>query len=279
MGAAEDFSSTGFRRLVVNATYWALGVESEITPTLNVDLVGEYHPSHFSFDGFIKGRKPGQAAFAEHCVGCHGANLHPTGKTADQLRQIVQNGYPASGMPGFKLAPSEMDELVAYLGSLSSGTKASELTQRRVVWGPPTSGDWLTYNGQMSANRYSELKDINTSNVADLKLKWIFPIPAYGLEVTPLEADGVIYTTGPNQVFALDATSGEQIWHYGRPKTAGLSGDASLGLIAAWPFLTMKCFLSLTTRTCWPWIVQRERLSGTKRLRMSRNIMAEPSLR
>jgi N utilization substance protein B len=60
----------------------------------------------------------------------------------------------------------------------------------------------------LSANRYSELKQIHRGNAGGLRLKWIFPIPYYGLEVTPLEAGGVMYVTGPNRVCALDARSG-----------------------------------------------------------------------
>jgi type 1 glutamine amidotransferase len=58
MGAAEDFVSEGVRRIIVNASYWALGMEQSISPNSDVRLVGEYHPSHFSFGGYIKGRKP-----------------------------------------------------------------------------------------------------------------------------------------------------------------------------------------------------------------------------
>lgn len=58
MGAAEDFESQGVRRMLVNAVYWALGMEKKISPQADVRLVGEYHPSHFSFDGYVKGRKP-----------------------------------------------------------------------------------------------------------------------------------------------------------------------------------------------------------------------------
>ena len=44
----------------------------------------------------------------------------------------------------------------------------------------------------------------------------------FGLEVTPLAADGVLYVTGPNQVFALDALTGSPLWHYSRPASIGL---------------------------------------------------------
>lgn len=58
MGAATDFENTGVRRMLVNATYWALGMEDQITDRLNIDLVGEFKPTKFGFGGFVKGVKP-----------------------------------------------------------------------------------------------------------------------------------------------------------------------------------------------------------------------------
>lgn len=58
MGAATDFVNTGVRRMLVNATYWSLGMEDQITDRLNIDLVGEFKPTKFGFGGFVKGVKP-----------------------------------------------------------------------------------------------------------------------------------------------------------------------------------------------------------------------------
>jgi hypothetical protein len=58
MGAATDLESEGLRRLLVNAVYWALGLEAIIPETADVRLVGEYKPTMYGFDGFIKGRTP-----------------------------------------------------------------------------------------------------------------------------------------------------------------------------------------------------------------------------
>jgi hypothetical protein len=58
MGAATDLESEGVRRLLVNAVYWALGMENHIPPKANVELVGEYKPSPFAFNGAKKGVKP-----------------------------------------------------------------------------------------------------------------------------------------------------------------------------------------------------------------------------
>ena len=58
MGAASDLNSEGFRRLLVNASYWAVGLEDEISENAKVDLVGEYNPTPFGNDKFTKGVKP-----------------------------------------------------------------------------------------------------------------------------------------------------------------------------------------------------------------------------
>jgi type 1 glutamine amidotransferase len=58
MGSAEDLLNEGFRRLLVNASYWALGMEKDIPPRADVALVGRYHPLAFGFGGFAKGLRP-----------------------------------------------------------------------------------------------------------------------------------------------------------------------------------------------------------------------------
>jgi hypothetical protein len=58
MGAAVDLESEGLRRLIVNACYWAVGLEKKIPAFANVDYVGEYKPSWFGFGKFTPGLKP-----------------------------------------------------------------------------------------------------------------------------------------------------------------------------------------------------------------------------
>lgn len=58
MGASQDLSSEGTRRLLVNACYWAVGLEAKIPDASKVDIVGTFAPSPFKFDGHIKGKKP-----------------------------------------------------------------------------------------------------------------------------------------------------------------------------------------------------------------------------
>jgi type 1 glutamine amidotransferase len=58
MGAATDLSNEGMRRLLVNACYWAVGLEDKIPEKSNVELVGEYKPTKFGFNGAAKGVRP-----------------------------------------------------------------------------------------------------------------------------------------------------------------------------------------------------------------------------
>lgn len=58
MGAATDLESEGVRRLLVNAAYWAVGLEERIPEKSNVELVGEYKPRQYGFNGAAQGTKP-----------------------------------------------------------------------------------------------------------------------------------------------------------------------------------------------------------------------------
>lgn len=58
MGAAIDLESEGLRRLLVNAAYWCVGMEDKIPAKAKVDLVGEYQPHKFGFNGYQKGVEP-----------------------------------------------------------------------------------------------------------------------------------------------------------------------------------------------------------------------------
>jgi len=58
MGSAQDLLNEPFRRLLVNATYWALKLEARIDPRSNVALVGTYEPLPFKFNGFQPGIRP-----------------------------------------------------------------------------------------------------------------------------------------------------------------------------------------------------------------------------
>jgi PQQ-dependent dehydrogenase (methanol/ethanol family) len=167
-----------------------------------------------------------------------------------------------SHMDRVNASDDELRDVMAFLSRLTGVTPGglSNVEGRTRVEGPlgsetgldfsrilkPRTGEWPTFHGNVSGNRYSELTQINRTNVSRLGVKWTFSIPLwsqflpdtpyyrenmryFGLETVPIVADGVMYVTGPNQVFALDPRTGHQIWHYSRPRTPDLVSDPSLG--------------------------------------------------
>ena len=173
-----------------------------------------------------------------------------------------------SPMPPVHASPEDLENLMAYLGGLTGAelrTNAlpSAATTNGVSFEDilhPSHGDWLTYNGDLSGNRYSPLAQINTENVNQLQLQWIYTVPLwkqfypdtsyyrenmqyFGLETTPLVVDGILYATGPQQAYALDARTGRQIWLYKRSRTSGIVGDAGLASNRGLAILGDKVFM------------------------------------
>jgi alcohol dehydrogenase (cytochrome c) len=88
--------------------------------------------------------------------------------------------------------------------------------------------NWPSYNGDYSGQRYSSLRDINTTNVSQLRAAWVFHAEnSSRLEVTPVVSNGVMYITAANNMFALDARTGRVLWKHERPISNGLIDDAA----------------------------------------------------
>ena len=58
MGASQDFANEGVRRLLVNACYWAVGLDDQIPEHSDVSIVGTFKPRTFHFGGFKPNVKP-----------------------------------------------------------------------------------------------------------------------------------------------------------------------------------------------------------------------------
>jgi alcohol dehydrogenase (cytochrome c) len=110
----------------------------------------------------------------------------------------------------------------AHQNSAELQVSTSELTAM------PPNANWLSYHGDYSGRRYTGLTQINTSNVAQLRAQWVFhSTNSNNLEATPVVVNGVMIMTSANDAFALDASTGREIWRYSRPVTEGLVDDAS----------------------------------------------------
>jgi glucose dehydrogenase len=94
---------------------------------------------------------------------------------------------------------------------------------------PQAGADWPMYNRDLAGTRYSPLTQINTRNVARLKLAWSYKL-APASEATPIVANGVMYIPAGNRIVALEPESGKEIWSY----TITDRGTTRRG-VAYWP--------------------------------------------
>ena len=155
-------------------------------------------------------------------------------------------------MPALNATAEQKRDLLAYLKTLSGqtfeGTPAADDAAKlhsqfeRIL--SPAMGEWPTYHGNLGGNRFTPLDQIGKENIGHLAVKWAFRVRgAENLESTPIVANGVMYVTTGNQCYALDASSGREIWHYKRPLTTGQIGDSAEGINRGVAILGDRVFL------------------------------------
>lgn len=117
----------------------------------------------------------------------------------------------------------------ALLAQAPQGVDPAMLAQR-----PTTS--WPTYHGDYTGDRHSPLTQINQENVHNLTLAWAFQTGQNGfLKSSPLMVDGILYFTVPDNVWAVDALTGRQVWHYTYHQNPGLHiGQRGVGMYKNW---------------------------------------------
>jgi len=192
-------------------------------------------------------RHAGAQLYRERCSGCHGADgsgLHgpplngPVYQRGDSdlaLYRILRDGIPDTSMP-----PADLDlvgrwQVIGHLRTLQvKGPAAPEdrpprpkihVDSARLRAAGTKSDEWLTYSGSLDGRRYSPLAQINASNVAQLRVRWIrqFSTTEPKVQATPLVVDGVMFVTEPpGGVVALDVRSGQALWSYRRKLPADL---------------------------------------------------------
>ena len=111
---------------------------------------------------------------------------------------------------------------------------------------------WPTYHGDYSGRRFSTIKQVNIGNVKALTLAWVYRLntsrtgaivggegtdtPPPGsppsIKSTPLMINGVLYFSVPDHVWALDARTGRENWHYAWKRAAAIT--SATGASASW---------------------------------------------
>ena len=100
----------------------------------------------------------------------------------------------------------------------------------------PPADSWPGYHGDYSGRRHSALKQITPENVGQLGLAWAFQTgQVQEIKSSPLLVDGVLYFTVTDNVWAVDARSGHQVWHYTYPPNKGFHiGSRGVSMYKDW---------------------------------------------
>ena len=127
---------------------------------------------------------------------------------------------------------------------------------------------WPTAAKNYASTRYSKLDEINSDNVGKLQAAWMFSLGTIaGQEAAPLVIDNVMYVIGPypNEVFALDATTGDLKWSYKPKPNPSAQGVACCDVVSreVLPMTTARSSSLRSTITPSHWTRRRARSSGT----------------
>lgn len=111
--------------------------------------------------------------------------------------------------------------LLALTALLTVAPAGADTTFAELKADETNGADWLSYSGGYQSHRFSPLAQITSRNVDQLKLIWAYQmqptsISGTGLqETTPIVADDIMYLTeSPSSVTALDARTGNMLWHW-----------------------------------------------------------------
>lgn len=121
-------------------------------------------------------------------------------------------------LSGLALA-SNAQEIVGQKG-ISEGANAIAMginvTQSQLNASDQQGTNWLQTNGGYAQTRFYPGKQINAGNVAKLQAQFTFQTEVReSMETAPIVVDGIMYmTTSFNHVYALDAVTGKEFWHY-----------------------------------------------------------------
>ncbi len=137
----------------------------------------------------------------------------------------------------FSRSPLVFPAALFALIVLAPALRAQDLEDAQLLHPAPDS--WPEYHGDYSGERHIHLTQINEQNVSDLSLAWAFQTnQAAEIKSSPLLVDGVIYFTVPDNVWAIDARSGQMIWHYNRPSVGEHIGHRGVAMYKGWLFFT-----------------------------------------
>ena len=129
---------------------------------------------------------------------------------------------------GLLLAESEVSAVLLENGRFVPLAKDGAVYREKAI---APKADWTHYDGSLNGNRYSPLELINHSTVQRVGAAWLFPIASNprAIQSTPVVQDGIMYFTGWNEIYAVDATTGRQLWTYNEARHEGILSEGGIG--------------------------------------------------
>ena len=130
-------------------------------------------------------------------------------------------GAALLGVVGLLTAPVSAQEVKQDAKSASGNATISPVTQDQLDKADKSASNFLLTNGNYAQTRFYpngqiNAKQIDRDTVKNLHVAWIFQTDVKeSMETSPIVVDGVMYvTTSFSHVYALDAKTGVQLWHY-----------------------------------------------------------------
>jgi alcohol dehydrogenase (cytochrome c) len=120
------------------------------------------------------------------------------------------------GVAGLLTGPVSAQETKQEAKPASGQAIVAPVTQQQLNAADKNVNNFLLTNGNYAQTRFHPAQQIDRDNVKNLHVAWIFQTDVKeSLETSPIVVDGVMYvTTSFSHVYALNAKTGEQLWHY-----------------------------------------------------------------
>src|SRR5476651_915306 len=121
-----------------------------------------------------------------------------------------------AGAVGILIGPAFSQEVKQEAKSTAGAARIAPVTQNQLNNAAKSTDNFLLTNGNYAQTRFHPARQISRENVKKLHVAWIFQTDVKeSLETSPIIVDGVMYvTTSFSHVYALDAKTGAQLWHY-----------------------------------------------------------------
>lgn len=142
------------------------------------------------------------------------------------VAQLARMWVPAGGFSFMTFSPYVARPPVDRPNPLARYTPVTDALLR-----DPPPDEWLVWRRTYDTHGFSPLAQINERNVRNLQVAWTWSLPPGSNESVPLVHAGVLFAFGfGDEIQALDARTGELLWHYTHPLAEGAAPNHKRGI-------------------------------------------------